>query len=223
MDSFRSRPIMEATLSSAHCTLLEQNRSCCPLTPCTLIAASARLTQMKSLNNASLPRLQTHEQSRKLLLGVDWKWLGLLSIQREAPGPHASLLYRCADCKSPRFNRGDLRIVGHQDFDPMSLWYKTIEAYHHRVDVMQQDGLVYRDMHEAIDGEAATVSYVCYAHVPGGARRLIFVWARGSNLFGHTRHIRYMSMLIWPWKYIFGNEIIFNYIYMFIERHIHVH
>jgi len=32
-------------------------------------------------------------------------------------------------------------IVGHQDFDPMSLRYKTIEAYYRRVDVMQQDGI----------------------------------------------------------------------------------
>ena len=46
-----------------------------------------------------------------------------------------------------------LRIVGHQDFDPMSLRYKTIEAYHRRVNVMKQDGLVYRDIHETIDGD----------------------------------------------------------------------
>jgi len=32
-------------------------------------------------------------------------------------------------------------IVGHQDFDPMSLRYKRIEAYYRRVDVMQQDGI----------------------------------------------------------------------------------
>ena len=35
----------------------------------------------------------------------------------------------------------------------MSIRYKTIEAYHCRVYVMQQDGLVYRDMREAIDGD----------------------------------------------------------------------
>ena len=49
-----------------------------------------------------------------------------------------------------------LRIVGHQDFDPMSIQYKTIQsllAHHCRVYVMQQDGLVYRDMCEAIDGD----------------------------------------------------------------------
>ena len=35
----------------------------------------------------------------------------------------------------------------------MSILYKTIEAYHCYVYVMQQDGLVYRDMREAIDGD----------------------------------------------------------------------
>jgi len=35
-----------------------------------------------------------------------------------------------------------LRILGHQDFDPMSLRYKSFEAYHCCVDVMQQDGIV---------------------------------------------------------------------------------
>ena len=33
------------------------------------------------------------------------------------------------------------------------------------------------------------MSYVGYAHIPGGAQGRLFVWARGDNQFGHTRHI----------------------------------
>jgi len=46
-----------------------------------------------------------------------------------------------------------LRIVGHPDFDPMSLRFKSIEAYHRRVDMIQQDGMLYSNMHEVIDGD----------------------------------------------------------------------
>ena len=52
-----------------------------------------------------------------------------------------------------------LRIVGHQDFDPMSLRYKTIEACHRHVNMMKQDGMVYRDMHEAIDGDQVVIFF----------------------------------------------------------------
>ena len=42
---------------------------------------------------------------------------------------------------------------------------------------------------------AATVSYVGYAHIPGGARQRLFVWARGDNQFGHTHHIHRKSFV----------------------------
>jgi len=71
----------------------------------------------------------------------------------ETSSEFAVYQYLVATRTSQKNSNTLLRIVGHQDFDPMSLRYKTIEAYHRRVDVMQQDGLVYRDMHEAIDGD----------------------------------------------------------------------
>jgi hypothetical protein len=71
----------------------------------------------------------------------------------ETSSEFAVYQYLVATRTSQKNSNTLLRIVGHQDFDPMSLRYKTIEAYHRRVDVMQQDGLVYRDMREAIDGD----------------------------------------------------------------------
>jgi hypothetical protein len=46
-----------------------------------------------------------------------------------------------------------LRIVSHPDFNPMYLRFGSIEAYHRRVDDLQQDGMLYRNMHEPIDGD----------------------------------------------------------------------
>jgi len=46
-----------------------------------------------------------------------------------------------------------LRIVTHPNFDPMALRFRSIEAYHRRVDALQQDGKLYKKMHEAIDGD----------------------------------------------------------------------
>ena len=46
-----------------------------------------------------------------------------------------------------------LRIVTHPNFDPMALQFRSIEAYHRRVDALQQDGMLYKNMHEAINGD----------------------------------------------------------------------
>ena len=45
-----------------------------------------------------------------------------------------------------------LRIVSHPDFNHMSLRCGSIEAYHRCVDDLQLDGMLYRNMHEPIDG-----------------------------------------------------------------------
>ena len=46
-----------------------------------------------------------------------------------------------------------LRIVTHPNFVPMALRFQSIEAYHCRVDALQQDGMLYKSMHEAIDSD----------------------------------------------------------------------
>jgi len=40
-----------------------------------------------------------------------------------------------------------LRIASHPDFNPMSLHLGSIEAYHRRVNDLQQDSMLYRNMH----------------------------------------------------------------------------
>jgi len=52
-----------------------------------------------------------------------------------------------------------LRIVTHPNFDPMALRFRSIEAYHRRVDALQQDGKLYKKMHEAIDGDQIVVFF----------------------------------------------------------------
>jgi len=65
----------------------------------------------------------------------------LLSKVFETSSEFAVYQYLVATRTSQKNSNTLLRIVGHQDFDPMSLRYKTIENYHCRVDVMQQDGM----------------------------------------------------------------------------------
>ena len=77
----------------------------------------------------------------------------------ETSSEFAVYQYLVATRMSKKNSNTLLRIVGHQDFHPMSLRYKTIKAYHRRVDVMQQDGMVYRDIHEAIDGDQVQAGF----------------------------------------------------------------
>jgi len=42
-------------------------------------------------------------------------------------------------------------LVLHIVFDPMALRFRSIEAYHRRVNALQQDGMLYEHMQEAID------------------------------------------------------------------------
>ena len=77
----------------------------------------------------------------------------------ETSSEFAVYQYLVATRTSQKNSNTLLRIVGHQDFDPMSLRYKTIEACHRHVNMMKQDGMVYRDMHEAIDGDQVVIFF----------------------------------------------------------------
>jgi len=54
-----------------------------------------------------------------------------------------------------------LRNVSHPDFNPMSMRYGCIEAYHRRIDDLQLDGMVYRNMHEPIDRDQIVEFFFC--------------------------------------------------------------
>jgi len=71
----------------------------------------------------------------------------------ESNGEFAIYQYLVATRTSHKNAHTLLRIVTHPNFDSMALRFRSIEAYHCRVDALQQDGMLYQNMHEAIDGD----------------------------------------------------------------------